>query len=120
MVILREFWSLGLTAGKITLATKNFPTSEINIDLLSPSNGSFLSNNQINIEAEFKSNFEINKLEIKFNNIVLLSQNFNFGTNYRYKINLPAVSPKLQNSLKITIWDTNNNKSEKEIILYNN
>ena len=106
--------------GKITLATKGPLISEINLNLLSPNNGSFLSNNQINIDAEFKSSVEINKLEIRFNNIALLNQNFNFGTNYHYKINLPVANPKLQNSLKITIWDINSNKSEKEIILYNN
>lgn len=104
--------------GKVYVNASNPPVFEASLNVLSPANGSFIKNNQINIDAEFQSISNINKLEIKLNNLSLISQNLNFGNNYRYKANFPVNNLNLQNSLKISIWNSNNTKSEKEIILY--
>lgn len=96
----------------------NQNSSNTQINLLSPNNGEFIINNQIPIDAEIISNANITKIEIFLNNFLIHSQNLNTGLNSRYKVNISVTSPKLQNYLKIVVWDSLNNKTEKEVIMY--
>src|SRR3989344_785181 len=92
----------------------------INVNLKNPLSGSFIINNQIIIDAEINAPAKITQIEVLFNNAVLYSSVVSHESNYRYQTILRPVIVNLQNLLKITVWDSANNKTEKEIILYGN
>lgn len=96
-----------------SIKTENSPLS---INLVSPNNGSFISNPML-LAADLKSALNIKKLEIYFNTslIDILS---NLGTSYSYRKNFQLSNLNPQNILKVIVTDDLNNKSEKEIILY--
>lgn len=88
------------------------------IDWRSPINGSFLTGNQINLEAKINSGSDINKIEVWFNNQLANLYQANFGKDYLLKTNLTFSNIQLQNLLKLIIWNSANQKTEKEIILF--
>lgn len=95
---------------------KNSAEQVLNIDLLAPKNGEFLKN-PLYLAADLKSNLNIKKIEVYFNNL-LIDQFSNVGTFYSYKKNLQIGNIELQNVLKIVAIDDANNRGEKEVILY--
>lgn len=88
------------------------------IDWRSPGNGSFLTGNQINLEAKINSGADIIKIEVLFNNQLANVYQANFGKDYLLKTNLALGNTQLQNLLKLIIWNSANQKTEKEIILF--
>ena len=87
------------------------------INLISPNNGSFLQNPLI-LSVDTKSDLNIKKLEIYFNNS-LIDSVFNISGNYSYRKTLQVTNTESQNLLRIVAVDESNNKAEKEIIIYN-
>jgi len=108
----------GFVLNTSTTIGKIQPT--INVNLKNPLSGSFIINNQIIIDAEINAPAKITQIEVLFNNAVLYSSVVSHESNYRYQTILRPVIVNLQNLLKITVWDSANNKTEKEIILYGN
>ena len=95
-------------------------TGQTEINLISPSNGSFISS-VIDVAAEIKSSSDILAIELYFNNSLINIANqaaTNFGKNYTYKFKYQPNNVELQNSLKIKITDSSGKSAEKEIILY--
>lgn len=91
-------------------------TSDLEININSPANGSFIQN-QFFMSFDLQSKINIRKLEIYFNNI-LIDTLPNLGTAYSYRKNLQVSNVFAQNLLKISAVDDLNNKIEKNLILY--
>ena len=95
---------------------KNESESSLNIEIISPANGSFMKNPLI-LALNLKSSSGIKKLEIFFNGL-LIDQQSNLGKENTYVKNFNIVNPELQNILKISATDELNNKTSRELILY--
>ena len=88
------------------------------IDITSPKNGEYIPS-LFNLKFSVNNNSPISKLEISLNNQIFSTQ-INLGNNFNYDqmINFPQIN--LQNTLKISLTDLNNQIVNKEIILYSN
>jgi len=91
-------------------------TNSLNLELISPQNGSFITN-PIFINANIRSNFEVNKIEIYFNEKLIDQVTGNFGKEFNYK---QQINPTLetQNKFKIKIYNLDNQIQEKDIIIF--
>lgn len=88
----------------------------LTIEIIYPLNGSFLQN-QTTLAADVKSNLNLKKFEIYFNNI-LIDSLFNISGNYSYRRSFQITNAENQNLIKIVAIDEANTKAEKEIIIY--
>ncbi len=103
---------------KINLLASLTPIGSLNLEILSPTKGSAIFNNKISVSTQVSSPADITKMEIWFNNKIISQQSGNFGKNWSYQNIVSASDVQLQNLFKIVVWDNQNNKTEKEIILY--
>ncbi|MEK9186330.1 MAG: PBP1A family penicillin-binding protein [Patescibacteria group bacterium] len=92
-------------------------SGSLNLEIISPLKGSMAIGNFINVLARISSPSDIIKLEIFLNGKVISQQNGNFGKEYRYQ-NTIQTPLELQNVLKISAQDSQNNKIEKEVIFF--
>ncbi|TSC95809.1 MAG: 1A family penicillin-binding protein [Parcubacteria group bacterium Athens1014_26] len=98
------------------LETKNY---QPNINWISPQKGAFIKqNSNINIQADIETVFDINKIEIYFNNNLISSQSVNPVKKYALNYNFSPASIDLQNSLKIKVFDVLGNTKESSLILF--
>ncbi len=93
-------------------------TQSINIDWFSPKNGDFIQNNAININANIKTDFEINKMELYFNEILISSWQGLAGKEYNLVYNFSPAIIESQNMLKLKIYNPIDIAVEKSIILF--
>lgn len=88
------------------------------INFVSPKNGSFIGSN-ITVQADIVMPKTIASVSVLFNNSLLQTQKGVFESNsVFFSENFSINKLELQNVLKIVIEDVENNRSEKEIILY--
>ena len=94
----------------------NLATNAIVIDLNSPHNGDFVSS-PMTVDAKIKSPTDISKIEIYFNNQLVLQNTGNFGKDYAYQY---QISPdlELQNLFKFKVYNISNQTLEKEVIVF--
>lgn len=95
---------------------KNSSENNFTLDVISPSNGSFIKNPLV-IVANIKSSANIKSLEIYFND-KLIDQQFNSGKEFTYAKNFNLTNIDLQNTMKIVLTDELNNETSKDLILY--
>ena len=89
------------------------------INLISPKNGGFVKMGEIiSVQAQIQSQLDIGKIQLIFNNELMDERNENFGKTAIYQFNLIPKKVELQNLLKIKIFDSLNNETVKEIIIF--
>ncbi len=89
----------------------------LGIDVLSPSNGSFLKNPLI-LSFNAKSSSGIKKVEVYFNDKLIDQSDGGANKEYNYVKNLNLTNVELQNVLKLIAVDGLNNRTSRELILY--
>ena len=94
----------------------NNAADTINIDLANPRNGDFVAS-PMTVDAKIKSPTDISKIEIYVNEKLVQQNSGNFGKDYVYQT---QISPdlELQNLFKFKVYNTNNQTSEKEVIVF--
>jgi penicillin-binding protein 1C len=98
----------------------------IDIGWTSPKNGDFIkTNSNILVDAKITANFQINKIELYFNNdlVVSLQQTANqtsaeAGKMFNLQQNFSPQSIESQNLLRVKVYDQSSNSIEKSIILF--
>ena len=99
--------------------TDSSDTQSIDISWNNPKNGEFIkTDNNITVNAEITADFEINKIELYFNDVLVSSWQQSFG---KKAILLHSFVPSVvgsQNMLKIKVYDPIGNSLEKSIILF--
>ncbi|MCL4530597.1 MAG: Ig-like domain-containing protein [Chloroflexi bacterium] len=89
----------------------------IQINLSSPQNGDFITN-QINVSAAALSLNTITKIEVYLNNNLIDSKVGSFGNNYTYAASLTPDNIGLQNILVIRVTDSSGANFSKQLILF--
>lgn len=99
--------------------TENSDTQTLNIGWNSPKNGDFIkTDNNIAVNADIAADFEINKIELYFNDDMISSWQQSFGKKVLLTHNFTPSMTKSQNMLKIKVYDPIGNSLEKSIILF--
>jgi len=88
------------------------------IEITAPTAGSFISNSQVAIAAQIKSQKEINKIEVFFNGQLIDIRTGSLGTSPAYQTVFSTGSVNPQNTLKITATDITGVSIAKEVIIY--
>lgn len=114
-------WEDGLinwlqTNPNVLSAPINSQTDFINI--INPINGDFIKNNQLNIEVDVKSIFNIIKIEVLINNKIISQKTGDFGKELNYKESFIIKDLNQQNELKIKFLNSSNKEIDKKIIIY--
>ncbi len=102
--------------GQIQQQQSTLTINSINLELISPENGSFTTN-PILINANIRSNSDVNKIEIYFNEKLIDNVAGNFGKEFNYKQQINPVL-ETQNKFKIKIYNSDNQTQEKEFIIF--
>ena len=97
----------------------NSDAQNLNINWISPKNGEFIKeDNSIVVNAEITAGFEISKLELYLNDVLISSWQQAFGKKVNLTHNFTPSSIESQNMLKVKIYDPIGNSLEKSIILF--
>lgn len=99
------------------LESKGF-NAEIAIEILAPKNGEFIKGGNIVVQAKIKSQLDISKVQLSFNNELVDERLNNLGKEVIYQFNFLPKKLELQNSLKLKAMAGLDNEQEKEIILF--
>ncbi|MDO8442681.1 MAG: PBP1A family penicillin-binding protein [bacterium] len=99
--------------------TDSSDTQSIDISWISPKNGEFIKTvNSIAVNAEIAANFEINKIELYLNDVLINSWQQSFGKKAILLHNFVPSAVESQNMLKVKVFDPIGNSLEKSIILF--
>ncbi|MDD5431337.1 MAG: penicillin-binding transpeptidase domain-containing protein, partial [Candidatus Pacebacteria bacterium] len=89
------------------------------VDWVSPKNGDFVKqDNNISVDAKITADFEINKIELYFNEVLIAALQQSAGKNYEFQQSFAPQSVESQNMLKLKVYDPVGNSVEKSIILF--
>ncbi len=97
--------------------TDNSDSQNIDIVWNSPKNGDFVQNT-INLNAQIKTDFEINKIELYFNDNLISTWQELSGKAFNLIYNFTPSQINSQNLLKLKIYNPVNVATEKSIILF--
>lgn len=114
---LPDFSRYNQTPLKSSFLTGQTPLASLEILEFSPNNGDYV-NNTINVRAIVKSDNNLDKIELYWNNQLVDRKSPNSLGTYEYQYQLTNQKIELQNSLKIKISDVSGNIIEKEIIVF--
>ncbi|MBU4348101.1 PBP1A family penicillin-binding protein [Patescibacteria group bacterium] len=95
-----------------------FSGQNAKIEWNSPKNGDFIKTNNISVNAEINADFEINKIELYFNNNLISSLQQTMGKKYTLTHQFIPQLIESQNIMTIKIYDPVENFIEKSIILF--
>ena len=104
----------GLSSTTNSTSTQN---SNLEITDLSPKSGDFI-NGVIDVKATIKSNNNLDKIELYFNDQLVDRKSPNSLGIYEYQYQITNQRIELQNTLKIKISDVSGNSTEKEVIVF--
>ena len=90
----------------------------INLDILSPRNGEFISDRAINLTADISADYSINKIEVYFNQKLVESVTGDWSNNYIYQLRFQPAQINLQNSLVVRVTTQGNQQASKEVIVF--
>ncbi|MDD5547918.1 MAG: transglycosylase domain-containing protein [Candidatus Pacebacteria bacterium] len=92
--------------------------SQPKIELMTPQNGNIIKSGEtIIVQAKIDASISLEKIELYFNDSLIAFRNDN-GKNIIFQYSFTPSSIQTQNSLKIKVIDSSQNKSEASIILF--
>ena len=92
-------------------------TGNINIQILSPENGSFAPD-PLFIKFNVESDNVVDRVQVYLNGQLVNSKNDNLGESFTYSAQISPNSLELQNLFVIKVTDENGFSSEREIIIF--
>ncbi len=104
--------------GAVLVENASEPTSTGAITIYSPEDKSFIKNNQLQIGAQIRSQKEIIKIELFFNNQLVDVRNGSLGAAPSYQTTFSPGAGSQQNTLRITATDITGISFSKELTVY--
>ncbi|MDP3052717.1 MAG: PBP1A family penicillin-binding protein [bacterium] len=114
---LPDFSRYNQTPPGLTQNSNTGQNSKLEIAAFSPNNGDFVKD-AINIKATIKSDVNLDKIELYFNNQLIDRKSPGSLGVYEYQYQIANQKFDLQNSLKIKVSDVYGNSAEKEVIVF--
>lgn len=92
--------------------------SDINLNLIEPKSGNFISNNQVRLTFQVNSRNPISRVDVFFNNLLIDTQIPPSQTTLLYSKQLTVPGAELQNVLSIKVSDAAAGSKTEEVVLY--
>ncbi len=100
-------------------STTSAEASNIQINIISPQNGSFVSA-PLSVSAQISSALPISKIEVYLNGSLVDSSYGDFGGDYMYSKQINNVLLNPQDMLVVRVTDANGGSSSRKVIIYAN